>query len=121
MTVRPLSAALWWAVGVSTLLVILICGVVGSVISMLVAVAHNSHEFHSFHVHNALFLVTVTTIGLIVVISLGSMLGVVVLRMFAEVRTWAPMWQGIAGVGLAMAVLPALASVIGGLVSVLAS
>lgn len=121
VTVRPLSASLLWAAGVSTLLVVLICGLVGSMISLGVAFAHNSTEFHDFHVHNALFLATAITVGAAVVMSVASMLGVLVLRLIADVRTWPPMWQGIAGVGLALAVGPALASVLGGLASALAS
>ena len=118
---RPISASLLWAAAVSTLLVVLVCGLIGSVISVAVAFGHNSREFHEFHVHNALLLATAATVGAVVLISLASMLCVVVLRRFADVRTWPPMWQGIAGVGLALAVGPALGSVLGSLVSVLAS
>jgi hypothetical protein len=121
VTVRPLSASLLWAAAVSTVLIVLICGLIGSVISVVVAFGHNSHEFHDFHVHNALLLVTAATVGAVVVFSLASMLCVVVLRLFADVRNWPPMWQGIAGVGLALAVGPALGSVLGSLVSVIAA
>ena len=120
-TTRSLPAALLWAAAVSTLLVVLVCGVVGSLVSIGAAFAHDSDAFHSFHLHNALLLATAVTVAAAVVISLASMLGVLVLRCSSDVRAWPSMWQGIAGAGLAVTVGPALASVLVGVVSAIAS